>query len=157
MDVWTSQSNPGKQLVLAVVCAIAGLLLAVGFRDFSSLNSNDGAGFLLGVLLLILGVAGFLVSGRQTVVVDPKTHSITIDDSTRFNTQKKTILFNNIVSVSIGYLGKTTGFVTWYYLVLKLRSGEEYSLFPPGRFYKGGSDRSTMAGWKHRLEKYLNQ
>jgi hypothetical protein len=57
----------------------------------------------------------------------------------------------------LGYLGKRSNFVTWYYLVLKLRSGEEYPLFSPGRFFKGGSDRSTVAGWRQRLEGYLGQ
>ncbi len=45
----------------------------------------------------------------------------------------------------------------WYYLVLHLRSGEEYALFSPGRFFDGGSDRPTVESWKRRLEEYLKQ
>jgi hypothetical protein len=45
------------------------------------LGSNAMAGFLLGVLLLFIGVAGFLLSGKQTVVVDPKSRRITIEDT----------------------------------------------------------------------------
>jgi hypothetical protein len=157
MDVWTSQSNSGKQTMLSVACAIAGLALVYGFRNFSGLGSNTMAGFLLGVLLLFIGVAGFLLSGKQTVVVDPKAHHITIEDSNRFRTKKRLIPFSNIVGISIGYLGKRSNYVTWYYLVLKLRSGEEYPLFSPGRFFEGGSDRSTVASWKQRLEEYLVQ
>ena len=136
---------------------MVGLVLVIGFRNFSVSGTNAMAGFLLGVLLLLIGVAGFLVGGRQTVVVDPKARRITIEDSNRFRPKKRSIPFSDIVGISIGYLGKRSNFVTWYYLVLTLRNGEEYPLFSPGRFFAGGSDKSIVAGWKQRLEEYLGQ
>jgi hypothetical protein len=155
MDVWTSQSNPGRQTLLSIGCAVVGLALMIGFRHFSGSDSNTLAGFLLGVLLLVIGVAGFLVSGKQTVVIDPNTRSITIEDSNRIRSKKRMIAFGNIAGISIGYLGKKSNFVTWYYLILKLKNGEEYPLFSPGYFYKGGSDRLIVVGWKQLLEGYL--
>jgi hypothetical protein len=155
MDVWISESNPGRQVVLSLACAAVGSALAIGFRDFSGSGSNAMAGFLLGALLLTIGVAGFLVSGKQTVVIDPRTRRITIEDSNRFCTKKRTIPFTDVVDISIGFLGKKSNYVTWYYLVLTLRSGEEYPLFSPGRFFEGASDRYTVANWKQRLEGYL--
>jgi hypothetical protein len=94
MDVWTSQSNPGKQTMLSVACAVVGLVLAIGFRNFSGFGTNVMAGFFLGVLLLLIGVVGFLVSGKQTVVIDPKARHISIEESNRFGTKKRIILFN---------------------------------------------------------------
>jgi hypothetical protein len=157
MDLWISQSNPGKQNVLAAVCTVAGLVLIIGFRHSIGSGANPMAGFLLGVLLLLLGVAALLVSGKQTVTVDPRTRRITIDDSNRFRQTKRSIPFSDIISISISYLGKKSNFLIWYYLVLTLRSGEEYPLFAPGRFFEGASDRSTVASWKQRLEQYLGQ
>jgi hypothetical protein len=157
MDLWTSQSNSGKQILLSVACAVVGLVLVIGFRDFRGSGTHAMAGFLLGVLLLLIGVAGFLVSGKQTVVVDPKARRITIEDSNRSRPKKRSIPFSDIVGISIGYLGKRSNYVTWYYLVLRLRSGEEYPLFAPGHFFEGGSDKSIVASWKQRLEKYLGQ
>ena len=157
MDLWTSQSNPGKQIALSVACALVGLALVIGFRDFRGSGTNALAGFLLGALLLIIGVAGFLVGGKQTVVVDPKARRITIEDSNRFGTKKRSIPFSDVVGIGIGYLGKRSNYVEWYYLVLRLRSGEEYPLFSPGRFFEGGSDESTVVSWKQRLEEYLGQ
>jgi hypothetical protein len=83
MEPWTSQSNPGKQIVLSVGCAVAGLALMATFRDFRGTGTNAMAGFLLGLLLLLIGVGAFLVSGRQTVVIDPKARRITVEDSNR--------------------------------------------------------------------------
>jgi hypothetical protein len=157
MDLWTSRSNFGKQILLSVACAVVGLVLVIGFRDFRGFGANAMAGFLLGVLLLLIGVAAFLLGGRQTVVIDPKVRRITIEESGRFWTKKRSIPFSDIVEVSMGYLGKRSNYVTWYYLVLKLRSGEEYPLFSPGRFFEGASDKFIVASWKQRLEEYLGQ
>jgi hypothetical protein len=157
MDVWVSTSNPGKQLALAAGCTATGLALAIGFREFDGFGTNAFAGFGLGILLLVIGIAGLLVNGRQTVVIDPSSRHIIIEDSNRLRSKKRKIRFNEIVDISIGYLGKRSNFVTWYYLVLKLRTGEEYPLFSPGRFYEGGADRNIVASWKQRLEEYLAQ
>lgn len=106
MDSWTSQSNSDKQTVLSVACSVAGLVLAIAFRDFSSSGGNARAGFLLGVLLLLIGVAGLLVSGKQTVIVDPRARRVTVKDSYLFGTKERSIPFGDVVAVSIGYLGK---------------------------------------------------
>src|SRR5512133_3183581 len=104
MDVWTSPSYSGKQAMLSAACAIVGLVLGFGFRDFGDWGSNTLAGFLLGVLLLVIGAAGFLVSGKQTVIIDPGARSITIEDSNRFHTKKRLIPFGDVVGISIGFL-----------------------------------------------------
>jgi hypothetical protein len=141
--------------VLSVVCSATGLVLVVAFRDFGALGTNGRAGLLLGALLLLVGVAAFLVTGRQTVIVDPEARRILVEDSNRFGTRHRSIQFGDVVDVSIGYFGKQSTFVRWYYLVLRLRNGEEYPLFSPGRFFEGGSDRSTVEGWRRRLEEHL--
>jgi len=157
MDIWKSQNNPGKQMALSIASTVVGLLLMTGFRDFRNGGSNATAGFFLGVLLLVIGIAAFLASGRQTVTIDPGRGRITIDDSNRFRTTTRSIAFSDILGIGIGYLGKRSNYVGWYYLVLKLRSGEDYPLFAPGRFYEGGSDRSIVEAWKQRLDDYLRQ
>ncbi len=155
MDVWKAESNPGKQSALSAVCLIAGLALMFGFRSFHGSGTNEFAGFSLGVLLCILGVWNLVTSGKQSVTVDPNTRQIIVEESFVITVRRHAILFSNVVGVSIGYLGKSSNAVTWYYLVLKLSNGKEFSLFPPGRFYEGGSDRSTVESWQKRLEQYL--
>jgi hypothetical protein len=113
------------------------------------------AGFLLGVLLLVGGVLGFLLTGPQTIVVDPRMRVITVEDVNRFGRMKRVIPFGEIAAVSLGYLGKRSSRVEMHYLVLDLAGGEKYPLFAPGRFYEGGSNRSVVEGWRRRLEEYL--
>ncbi len=155
MDLWTSHSQPGKKIALSAVCAGAGVALMIGFRDFSAPGANDVAGFLLGALLLAIGATAFLVTGRQTVVVDPGARRITIEDVNRFRSRKRLIPFADISSVNIGFLGKDAGHASWYFLVLRLANGEDCPLFAPGQFYEGGADGATVIGWKQRLEACL--
>ena len=155
MELWVSHSNRHKQIVLAVASAVFGLVLTVGFRDFSGEGTNAMAGFLLGVLLLVIGVAVLLASGKEVVVVDPNARRITIEDSSLFAKRKRSILFSDIGDISVTYFGKKSNYVTYYYLVLSLRNGEKYPLFAPGRFFEGGTDKAIVAGWKQRLEAYI--
>ncbi len=155
MEAWKSQSNAAQQTALSMVCAVIGLVLIVALRNFREAGDNALAGLLLGVLLLVIGIAGVVLTATQTVVVDPQTRFITVQDSSLLRTQTRTIAFDDVVGISLGYLGKRANFVTWYYLILKLSNGQTYPLFAPGRFFKGGSNRSTVEGWKQRLEQYL--
>ena len=154
MQTWVSRSSYFKQGALAIGAVVAGLVIMIGFRHFQ----GDGdllAGFLLGVLLLVIGAAGLLVAGAQTVTVDPVLRRIVVDDRTLLGARTREISFSEIGDVSIGYQGKKSNFVQTYYLVLKLVSGGEYPLFAPGRFYAGASSRATVEGWRRRLQEYM--
>jgi thiamine transporter ThiT len=155
MELWKIESNPFKQMSMSIACSAIGLLLVLLFSDFNGTGSNTFAGFLLGVLLLIIGIAGVLLNAKQTIIVDPRLRCITIEDASFFNKKKRSIRFGEVADISIGYLGRRSTHVTWYYLILKLRSGENYSLFSPGRFFQGGSYRSTAEGWRQRLNEYI--
>lgn len=156
MDSLKFESNPAKQTALLWACVLAGLVLVIGFRNFSGPGlTNSVAGFLLGLLLLLIGIAAFLVNGKQTIIVDPESRVIVVEDANRFGTKTRRIAFSDIVRIGLGYLGKKSNHVNFYYLFLKLKSGEEYPLFAPGRFYSGTSDRTVMESRRRRLEESL--
>jgi hypothetical protein len=155
-EPWITHSDPRRQTLLAVGCILVGVVLAFGFRGASlSAPTNEAAGFLLGMLLLVVGVGGFLARGRQTVTVHPGTRMIIVADENSFGSKQRVIRFSEIDRVGIGYLGRRSTMIMFYYLVLHLANGEEYSLFAPGRFYAGSFDRSVVEGWQERLERYL--
>jgi hypothetical protein len=64
------QSKPGQTMLLAAVCAILGLVLLAGFRGYTQVNSNEFAGFMLGMLLFCLGVAGLAVRESRRIELD---------------------------------------------------------------------------------------
>ncbi|MBL8488773.1 MAG: hypothetical protein JNK22_17000 [Rhodocyclaceae bacterium] len=155
MNLWISESSASRQTALAVGCTLVGLLLAIGFRNFPGSGSNALAGFMLGMLLLAIGVAGFLTGGKQTVTIEPGRRRILVEDQAALGTRKRTILFSDIQDIGIGFLGKRSNAVMFYYLDLRLRDGTRYPLFAPGRFFPGSSDRAVVEGWRERLRQYL--
>lgn len=154
MNPWISHSNTAKQTALAIGCGLVGVVLMIAFREFSAAGGNARAGFFIGVLLLVIAVAA-LLTGKQSVVVNPRTRSITVENSGPLGSNKRVILFSDITDIRLGYQGKRSNFVQRHFLVLMLKSGEEYSLFAPGRFYEGGSNEAVVMGWRNRLQGYL--
>lgn len=158
MDTWKFQNNPGKQALVSLACIVAGTILIIASRHLISFEmTNNLAGFLLGIMLLSIGIFSFLARGKQTIIVDPKSCRIVIEDTSRFRAKKRLIPFSDIVDTGIGYLGRKSSHVTFYYIILKLKNGEEYPLFSPGLFFEGGSDRTVMESRRHCLEQYLKQ
>ena len=143
-------------MALCILSVVIGLVIVAGARTVCGPGgTNINAAYILGILLLAIGILGFLAQGKQTIVVDPATRCITVEDKTPFGLKQQTIKFSDILEIHIGYLGKRSTFVKNYYLILRLRSGEDYSLFAPGRFYKGASNRSVVEGWRDKLQKYI--
>ncbi len=150
------ESNPGKQTMLSWACIVPGIVLVIGFRHFDSHGmTNSLAGFLTGLILLLIGISALLAVGQQTVVIDTGARCIVVEDKNRFRTKQRSIPFGDIVDTGIGFVGKKSNFVAFYYIILKLRSGENYALFPPGYFFDGGSDRSVIEARRQRLVEYL--
>jgi hypothetical protein len=95
MNNWTIQSNPVKQAVLTVIIIILGVLLMYGFRNFDSTGfTNSLAGFLLGVLLLVIGFPDLVTIGKETITVLPKERKILIVNKNLF---RKKIMFYHLM------------------------------------------------------------
>ena len=156
MAPWETQNRVGMQFAAAVGCFVVGLVLAIGFHSFHGVKDDAFAGFLLGLLLAVIGLAAFIHAGRQTVTVDPRTRRIEVVDLSVLGRRTRSISFDSVGSVGIGFLGKRSNGVRNYYLVLHLRDGKEYALFAPGRFYEGASSRAIVEGWRERLQTYLS-
>jgi hypothetical protein len=89
--------------------------------------------------------------------VDSRARRISITDTNRFRTRKRFIPFADIVDIRVGFFGKATNFVNFYFVILELGTGEKVKLFSPGHFYEGGSDRSVMESRRQRLEESLRR
>lgn len=154
METWQEKSNHGNQIIISTLSAIVGgILIATSYNsvDFNDIGSTPG--FMLGVFIFFLGAYLLLMNSTQEIIIDPKERLIKINDTNRFHTKNKTIAFDEVADIKIGYLGKKSNFVENYYLTLMLKSGQECSLFGPG-FY-GINSRYIAEEHKDRLWKYL--
>lgn len=156
--LWETRSKPGTQALLALVCAGVGLILVAKFWSAPDQAISEARAVIgLGGLLFAIGFGALVTAGRQTVIVDPGTQRIIVEDVRLAGATTRTIPFGDIVDIRIGYLGKASSYVTFYYLVLLLKGGEEYPLFSPGRGYDGGTDRFVAEGRRRRLAEYLRR
>lgn len=157
MDTWKTESNPAKQTMLTWAIIVVGLILAYSFRDFDASEfTNSLAGFLLGILLLLIGLPGTFMVGKETTTVDRKGRRILIDSTSRFGKKSRSISFNEIVEVFVSELGATSDGSVSYYVTLRLVSGETCPLFFPA-YYDGRWDRSVAEDRCRRLEEYLGK
>ncbi|MCX6134294.1 MAG: hypothetical protein NTU47_10825 [Ignavibacteriales bacterium] len=155
MDTWKIESNPAKQTVLTWSIVAVGLILTFGFRDFDASGfTNSLAGFLLGILLLVIGVPGILMLGKQTITVDPTVSQIIVEDLSRFGAKKRIIQFSEITDLCVSSLGNRSDGSVSYYVTFKLTSGKDYPLFFPS-YYDGRWDESVAESRCRRLEEYL--
>ncbi|MCK9410219.1 MAG: hypothetical protein WCX28_00710 [Bacteriovoracaceae bacterium] len=144
MDSWKIESNPRKQTVVTWGIIIAGIIFVYGFRNFDgSQLSNSLAGFLMGILLLIIGIPGAFFIGKQTITVDRASARIVIEDKSRIRKKKKIIPFNDIIKISVSQSGSQWNGSVSYFVLLKLISGNQYPLFYPS-YYDGRWDKSII-------------
>ena len=157
MESWKIESSPGKQVALGWIILLVGLILAIGFRNFdSSCLTNSLAGFLLGLLLLLVGIAALVMGGRRTITVDPEARRISIDDVNRFGQKSRLIPFDEVERVYVGSLGNREGGSISYDVLLKLKMGVNVSLFRPA-YFEGTWNRSVMEDRYRRLEEYIQR
>jgi hypothetical protein len=154
-ELWKIESSLGKQTFLGWVVLVVGLILSIGFRDFDGSGlTNSLSGFLLGLLLLLIGVATVVVGGKRTVSVDSRLRQIVLEDVNRFVEKKRIVLFDEVDHTSISMLGDREGGSISYDVVLKLKSGEHVSLFQAA-YFDGRWNKAVMEGRQRRLAEAL--
>jgi hypothetical protein len=148
--IWRTESNSGKQLAASVAAVVVGAALAIGFRQFEGPELTGSlAGFLLGLLLLAIGLGALLFAGKQIITVDTKTRRILIEKINHFGRSAKTIRFDEIVDAYVGELGDREGGRISYHVVVKLRTGKEVALFKG--FFDGSHNKPAMEARCQRL------
>ena len=148
---WAIDSNPVKQTLLSVVCFIMGILFIVITKDFKiSVWDNNSAGFLLGVMLLIIGVAALLQNNKRLIIVQPSKRQIFVEDNSRFGRKERLIFFDDIEDAYIDSLGSFSEGSISYDVVLKLKNGKHFPLFRPAVF-DGAWDKNVMEARREKL------
>lgn len=154
-EPWEERSNPRAQLALAAGLAGVGAVLVVLARGMH--DGNTVAGFLLGVFLLGLGAVAMLTTGTQTITVDPRARTITVEDATRLRSTRRVVSFDEVAGLHVGYVGRRSSGVMFHYVSLALAGGGRVALFGPGRFFPGGSGRAAAERRRARLEDMLRR
>lgn len=152
-EVWRTESNSLKQTVATVAALVVGLTLTIGFRDFEGPGlTNSKAGFLLGLLLLAMSIAGLLTASKYVITVDTGTRRIIVERIGRFGRTWRAIRFNEVEGVYVGQHGDREGGSISYHVLAKLKSGE-VALFTG--FFDGMFSKAAMEARCDRLAECL--
>jgi hypothetical protein len=153
-DILRTESNTLTQTAVSVVAVVAGLALAIGFRQFEGPGlTGSRAGFLLGIILLTLGLGMLLLAGKQVITVEAKSRRIVIENINRFRKSMKEIRFDEIADVYVGELGDREGGSIFYHVVVKLKTGKEIALFKG--FFDGVRSKPAMEARRQCLIQFL--
>ena len=155
-DIWVSRLDTVQLRLYGVMGVAVGLVFIMLVRQASSLSSvTSTSAFLLGLLILIIGLVALVMNGEQTITVDPKRRMVLIETKSRFGNKRRTIPFRDITDVSLGEIGDTEGGSISYFVKLHLRSGKDVGLFVG--FYGGTWSRAEMEVRRQRLIGYLGE
>lgn len=157
MDNWKIKSNPKKQTMFAIALIVIGGPITYLFRHFdtSSINIYFTV-FLLGLLIILAGISGLLLTEKESVTVNSRECIITIEDESYFGKTKRVISFSEIEKLFVSSKSEKSDSIVSYYVTLQLKSRETYPLFYPA-YYDGRWDKSVAEVRCRRLEEYLHQ
>lgn len=151
--VWRTESNAVTQATMLSVGVAIGALLVYACRPGGASDGNRTAGLVLGLVLLAGGAAGFVLTGRQVVVVDPVRRVVTTERSNRFGTKTSTFGFDEIAALGVQSVAGYNG-VPSYCVTLRLHDGRRAALFVG--FFGGQFSQRAMEERRRRLERYLD-
>lgn len=149
---WVIRNNGVSEAAAALVFFVGGGFLAYQLRG-SELNSNEGAAFLLGLLMSFVGALGLLFCGSEVVEVDPVSKVIRVSRKTILGKRARIIPFSTVSRVSVSQLGQGTEGSPNYFLTLHLKNGKETNLLVG--FYPGFTSKDTAMARKERLMQLL--
>lgn len=153
-QLWVSESSRPRHTAAVVVVMAVGGALAYGFRHFEGPGlSNSLSGFLLGWLLLAIGIGNLVAGGQQTITVDSRRRQIVIEGKSWLISSRKVIAFMDISRLHVGEFGDREGGSISYHVVLELKTGQSIPLF--FAFFDGQYDRLAAQARCDRLAQCL--
>jgi len=152
---WRTELGRGRQGVAAAGMSAVGAVLCVLARPstWSGVDAtNRQAGFALGVLLVVAGIAYVAYGGQQAVVVDPVAREVRVENTSRLRSSVRAFPFDEIERTSVSTLAGRAGGTPAHVVVLHLRSGEQVAVF--AGVYPGAFSRSTAEERARRIDAY---
>lgn len=136
------RSQPHFNVALGVISTAAGLALVYLGRHHA--DTNTWAGFLLGWLMLLLGLAGLLVHESRLIELDTRRRMLVLDVRRRMGDSRRVAIpFSHIVDIDISFLGTHGEGSVYYDLVVRTREGKSVHLMG-GCVFEGRMNRDHM-------------
>ena len=152
---WRTESNTTTQTLAAVAALITGVAMSALAWDVDGHSIGVLCARALGAALTFVGLALIAWGGRQVVDVDPYRRCIRLESRSRFHSNQREILFDDIADVSVGELGDREGGTPSYHLVVTLHDQTEVAVF--AGFFDGRYSRAEMEARRLRLLQWIQR
>lgn len=145
------RSQPATNIALALTLIGVGAALAYLGRQHP--DTPTWAGFLLGWLLLLLGLAALLVRETREIELDTRRRLLVLDVRRRVGGERRQVVpFADIVSVGLGAMGSRSEGSVYYDLVVHTRDGKALYLMG-GCAFEGRMHRDRMEALREAFER----
>ena len=147
------RSQPERNVALGLGCVAIGLLLVYGFRQHA--DRNAWAGWLLGWLLLLPGLAALLIHETREIDLDTRQRLLVLQVHRRVGGDRRlAIPFSEIIGVSVDRFGSRSEGSVYYDLMVRTRSGKDIYLMG-GCAFEGRMNRERMEALRAQFEHAL--
>lgn len=149
------ESKPNANLLLNLVCTLAGVALIYLGHDYGTIGSNRFYGLLLGLLIMSLGVAALIIGERRRITVDIAKREIRLDVRRRLASEKSIrIPFASIAQIYLTRNGSASDGSVYYDISLERTYGSDVYLMG-GCIFEGRMDRCRMDKLRNELMKIV--
>ncbi len=136
------RSQPRRNAALSGISVAVGALLVYFGRHHA--DTNAWAGYLLGWLMLLLGLAALLVNESRQLELDTRRRLLVLDVRRRLGGNRRvTIPFSQITSVDVSTFGSRSDGSVYYDLVVRTLDGRSVYLMG-GCAFEGRMNRDYM-------------
>ena len=145
------RSQPARNFALNLTVIAVGAVLIYLCRQHT--DPNAWSGFLLGWLLLLLGLAALLIHETREIELDTQRRQLVLNLRQRFGGNRRIAMaFADIVGITIGELGSRLEGSVYYDLVVHERSGKDIYLMG-GCAFEGRMNRERMERLREQFER----
>jgi hypothetical protein len=119
------KNNKTNQKIIALaMLAVGGLMIFLVLKIKQEWSANEMAGFSLGILLVIIGAAGFLSNQETTTTIDLRRKIIRVEDASFARTTVRVVMFKEIKDITVEQIGDHTDGSPSFHLVVQQFSGK---------------------------------
>jgi hypothetical protein len=154
MKTWKIENKQISQPIFSIIGFICGFLIVIGALKTSEFT-NAIFEFLFGLFLFVTSFFMMFFAEKREIIVNIKAKNITIKDSKISKKNQTVFEFKDISEIYIEENTKTPDNAISYDIVLKLNTGDLFTLTGGKYYFDGRYNKSKMESKLNKFRDYI--
>ena len=154
MKTWKIENKQISQPIFSIIGFICGFLIVIGALKTSEFT-NAIFEFLFGLFLFVTSFFMMFFAEKREIIVNIKAKNITIKDSKISKKNQTVFEFKDISEIYIEENTKTPDNAISYDIVLKLNTGDLFTLTGGKYYFDGRYNKSKMESKLNKFKGYV--